>query len=167
MDDCCKIPLESSPEMAKAVTCPDCGALGRAVEVITLKSLLNPEALKRLQPVETYLFCSTQDCKVVYFSRTALFRKDEVRVPVFQKDMGGSVPVCYCFGYTREEISTQARTNPKTSIFDEITRHVEEGRCACELRNPQGSCCLGNITKIIRETLKSAEMTQVPRREIS
>ncbi len=30
-------------------------------------------------------------------------------------------------------------------IIESIKRGIKEKKCACDLRNPQGSCCLSNI----------------------
>jgi len=35
--------------------------------------------------------------------------------------------------------------------LQEIRNHVQEGRCGCEVNNPQGACCMGNVTEFIRQ----------------
>jgi hypothetical protein len=30
-----------------------------------------------------------------------------------------------------------------------IREHIAAGRCACEVRNPRGACCLGDIIKAV------------------
>jgi hypothetical protein len=35
-----------------------------------------------------------------------------------------------------------------------IRQNIKENRCGCEVNNPQGSCCLGNITEYINELSK-------------
>ena len=44
--------------------CPTNGRPGKAVKLITLKALLNPEALAKLDPDDTYHFCSDPACPV-------------------------------------------------------------------------------------------------------
>jgi len=34
--------------------------------------------------------------------------------------------------------------------LDRITALVRAGRCECEVKNPQGSCCLGNLAAIAK-----------------
>ena len=51
-----------------------------------------------------------------------------------------TVPVCYCFDYTPADIEASTR--------EAITREVQAGHCACEVRNPKGSCCLGDIARV-------------------
>jgi hypothetical protein len=33
---------------------------------------------------------------------------------------------------------------------DDIDTGINTGQCACDLRNPQGSCCLGNVRGLIK-----------------
>ncbi|HEV2197528.1 MAG TPA: DUF998 domain-containing protein [Candidatus Acidoferrum sp.] len=35
-------------------------------------------------------------------------------------------------------------------IPQRISAEVKAGNCACEVRNPQGSCCLGNVTAVVK-----------------
>jgi hypothetical protein len=81
----------------------------------------------------------------VYFTGdgTQTFTSDQVRERVYQKEP--EVPdmwVCYCFRHTVGEI--QGAPDPATIVAD-ITAGIHAGQCACDLRNPQGSCCLGNV----------------------
>ncbi|MCK9905406.1 hypothetical protein MXD63_36140, partial [Frankia sp. Cpl3] len=36
------------------------------------------------------------------------------------------------------------------SYVDRIKTQVQAGRCACEIHNPQGTCCLGNVSAFVR-----------------
>jgi hypothetical protein len=33
---------------------------------------------------------------------------------------------------------------------------VKAGNCACEVRNPQGSCCLGNVQATVKQVMMTA-----------
>jgi hypothetical protein len=35
-----------------------------------------------------------------------------------------------------------------TAVRDMITREVKAGHCACEVRNPTGRCCLGDVARV-------------------
>ena len=56
-----------------------------------------------------------------------------------------------CFKYTAYEIR-QADPDTRQSIINEIKAGIKANQCACDLRNPQGSCCLGNIQRLINLT---------------
>ena len=94
--------------------CPINGRPGKVVKLITLKALLIPEALARLAPDDTYHFCADPACPVVYYSASGNYRAEELKIPVFQKDSGSDVPVCYCFAFSRHDVERAAKTQ---SVF--------------------------------------------------
>lgn len=151
MSDCC-VPTEQ--RTTSGHPCPVCGTSGRAVQVITVKSLLIPEALATLEPDLPYWFCPDPRCDVVYFNETGTYRTDQVKVAVFQKDAGEGVSVCYCFGWTRKRIRTELLETGRSTAVDTISGHLRAGRCGCEVNNPQGSCCLGNVRSVIQSFQK-------------
>lgn len=126
--------------------CPHDRSPGKPVKVLTLKSLLIPPALERLNPQADYQFCASARCPIVYFSPEGdQFTTDDLKVPVFQKDPSQEVPVCYCFGWTRQRIQQHLGQEEQTAAIATITAHIQAGRCGCEVNNPQGSCCLKNV----------------------
>jgi len=120
--------------------------------------MLRGEALARLKNAE-YFFCVTATCPVVYFSGEAesLFDKGEVKVRVGLKETEDPVPVCYCFGITERMIRQQIAATGRTTIPQYIREQVRAGRCACEIKNPSGRCCLGAVMKIVCKALKANE----------
>lgn len=147
MESCCTVKpaTQRSP-----VHCPECGGTGRLVDRNTVKAMLRPAALMRLSEVE-HRYCPALDCPVVYFGYDEVFNRDEIVVPVFQKEPTGDRTVCYCFAVTEADLRRQIAQTGRSTAVDEITAHVKAGRCACEIKNPQGSCCLGNVATAVRE----------------
>ena len=145
MDSCCPLP---STKPATPSKCPVCHQKGKSIQMITLKAMLQPTALETIHPELTYTFCPNSSCEVVYFSDVQTFGKEMLKASVFQKDDALDVPVCYCFGWTRERLiqSVQENLHP----IDHIQEQVQANRCGCEINNPQGACCLGNVTTFIR-----------------
>ena len=35
---------------------------------------------------------------------------------------------------------------------------IRAGKCACDIRNPQGSCCLGNVRAVVMAAASSCNM---------
>ncbi|TVQ41896.1 MAG: (2Fe-2S)-binding protein [Gloeocapsa sp. DLM2.Bin57] len=131
--------------------CPINGEKGKLVQLITLKSLLQPSALEQVNPNTEYFFCLTPDCQVVYFNgKGQTFSIDQIKVPVFQKEQRFDVPVCYCFGWTRERIESEINQTGQTSAEISIRNHIKAKRCGCEVNNPQGSCCLANVRQVTK-----------------
>ncbi|MBI4395792.1 MAG: copper chaperone Copz family protein [Elusimicrobia bacterium] len=146
---CCKIPTASR-------TCPECGRPGRRVSALTLDH--HVPAPLRSGFGEEAGFCQNPACPVVYFNGSGkTIRKDETVFPVTVKDPGDEVNVCYCFGFKRGDLRRDLKSAGTTDIPERIKQGVQEGRCDCERKNPQGACCLGNVAKAIQEINRSAE----------
>lgn len=145
MESCCSVNLTAR---ADPRLCGACGHVGKSVELITLKALLTPAALERLNPGEHY-FCASQSCPVVYFGAD-VFGREDVLVPVFQKEPEGRRRVCYCFDVTEDQVLREVEATGRSASAERIKTLVRDERCACEVRNPQGSCCLGNVTALAR-----------------
>jgi hypothetical protein len=149
MSNCCTSQTRPSAT-AESSTCPVSSTKGKRIGLNTLKSLLAPQALAKLDPNVQHFFCPDSNCDVVYFSSERTYGTRDVKVAVFQKDSGPDVPACYCFGWTRAALADAVARGNGEAAPTSITAHVEVGRCGCELNNPQGSCCLGNVHKALK-----------------
>ncbi len=132
--------------------CPTCGIKGKIVDGATVKSMLSLSL--RLVRNVTYRFCSTSDCPVVYFSEDGkqLFSTADVREHVYQKEPESSdVLICYCFQHTLGDIRQQVTQSGERTALEDINEGIRTEQCACDWRNPQGTCCLGNVSQFIRE----------------
>ena len=119
---------------------------------ITVESLLKPELESDLTP-QPYYFCDGPDCDTVYVSALGdhLITKDMLTVRVGVKETEDPMPLCYCFGYGRKAIRDDIRDKGDTDIQKIVTRRVRAGECRCEQTNPSGGCCLGSLSKAIKE----------------
>ena len=147
----CAVPSIGGPSTPEAPGyCPVCGAHGTPIDVLTIKALLAC-ALDVLRDTP-YAFCQQQLCPVVYFSSdgTHHFAEADLRVRVHQKAPGADdVFVCYCFRHTPGTLRAAHRATGTSTVVDQIMRNIQAARCACEIRNPQGRCCLGNVRAVI------------------
>jgi len=120
------------------------------VDAITLKALLTSDALRRGIP-DAPRFCATEGCQIVYFDSDAgvNFTEVELTVRVHAKHpTDDGVQVCYCFDYTPSTIEAEIARSGSRSARATITAEVQAGHCACEVRNPKGSCCLGDVARV-------------------
>jgi len=139
----------ATPPMHGAV-CATCQHAGKRVAGQTVNALL-AVSLRAIHAAE-YCFCRTATCPVVYgaVDGTQPFTVDQVRERVYHKEPDPEdVLICYCFHHTVGAV--QPRPIP-TRIVADITTGIQAGQCACDLRNPQGSCCLGNVRALIQPT---------------
>jgi len=152
MDDCCCPGVsDGSPPRA----CPRCHVNGAVVELQTVKALLTERALTRLA-VTHHRFCSNDICEVVYFDdERRTFDTSDIRVAVWQKEPSGGRLICYCFGETETSMRTELETTGHSGAVQRVRAHIAAGRCACDIRNPRGSCCLGDLTAAVQR-LQSA-----------
>jgi len=136
---------------AASAVCPSCGRRGKPVETLTVKALL-AVPLTDLRDVE-YRFCGTAECPTVYFATDGEqeFGEAALRERVHQKHMEvDDVPVCYCFRHTPGTIRDEMRSTGRSTVVQRVTAGVQAAQCACEIRNPQGACCLGNVRTVVK-----------------
>jgi len=147
--------------MADRQACPSCGVAGRPLARPTVQALLEPLALRRLR--ESGLsFCATSTCPVVYFGVDQSFLASDVRVPVWQKEPVGDRMICYCFGENETDIRTEHEIGGVSDAVSCVRQHIAAGRCACEVRNPRGTCCLGDVIAAVKR-IQDSVAKAVPR----
>ncbi len=132
--------------------CPITQTVGKRVDSATLKSML-AVSLHQVQDID-YFFCRESNCEVVYFSADGkqVFKTHEVRERVFQKEPDSSdVLICYCFRHTPGSIRAEIENTGGSTVVEDINQGIKAGQCACDWRNPQGDCCLGNVSSLIKK----------------
>lgn len=160
MDDGCCAPVTREA----GSSCPASATRGKPVELLTVKSLLTEVALRRLSNI-AHWFCPDPSCDVVYFdAHGASYATREIRVTVWQKEPFGDRTVCSCFGESEKTIREEILKSGRSSTIDRVRAHIAAGRCACEVRNPRGVCCLGDLAaaverveKVLREAATASE----------
>lgn len=157
--DCCTPKNISDPS---SNTCKVCGKQAKFVRKVTLYHMLKRPFLNEIQDTP-YFHCETLECGVVYFSNQTgqYFAQDQIRVPVGSKQKGPEKQLCYCFDYTVKEIDEEIETIGKSSAVDDITAKVQAELCACEVKNPAGRCCLGQVRAAIKEGLANHSQVKI------
>lgn len=144
--NCC----DESKDVSEQISCPSCDKRGKTVNRTAPENLLESDPLERLGEGVIH-FCATPDCETVYYTEAGQrFEKQDLSVRVGLKETEDPVPVCYCFDFTEGMIREEIEQTGETTIPERITQEIKEGNCQCETMNPQGTCCLGNVTKAVR-----------------
>ncbi len=140
-ETCCSI---STPR-AGASRCPASGFAGQLVDWTTVAALSGG----RVPPRQEFRLCRDPECEVVYYGTAgALLATRDLNVrPGFKN--GGDGLLCYCFLHREADIARQLAETGRTDLFRSIRDEVEAGNCACEVRNPSGRCCLGEVQETI------------------
>jgi len=134
MSDCCSTSCETKPH--RKHRCPVNG--GEYSEVLT-KTILHHIKMPWAwaEKKQRYYFCEDPNCDVVYFGEDdTVITKSEVRTPIGIKEISEDAPLCYCFGISKADFSS----NP--SLKDYVIQKTKNDLCSCEASNPSGRCCL-------------------------
>ena len=150
-ETCCEL---HPPQRCGPAKCPECGELGKTVQRITVGALVKPEKRPTIPAGKEFYFCRNPSCNAVYFlPERVLFYEGDLSVPVSLKEPNDpNLPICYCFGWTAEKIRSEIQSTGKSTAIDQIKAQVRAGNCYCEVTNPQGSCCLGNVSMNLTRT---------------
>jgi hypothetical protein len=137
--------------LSAAPPCPTNQRVGPKLDTLTVKALL-AVPLTAVSSDETYRFCPAPDCPTAFYRADGqqIFTENELRERVYQKhaDDPQSV-ICYCFGHTVGDIQAELGQRSASTIVERIQAGIQAGQCACDIRNPQGHCCLGNVRDLI------------------
>ncbi|MEP7356642.1 MAG: (2Fe-2S)-binding protein, partial [Anaerolineales bacterium] len=99
-----------------------------------------------------YRFCPSPGCPTVYYRGDGMqvFGEQELRERVYQKHTDDpSILICYCFGYRVADVLAEWEREGVTTVIERIQAGIQAGQCACDIRNPQGRCCLGNVRELV------------------
>ena len=81
----------------------------------------------------------------------------DLRIAVRLKTSTDLVPLCYCFGFEESHLREEITETGSTTVPERISRLIREGLCACDVRNPSGKCCLGEVKRTATRLMKAAE----------
>ena len=150
--DCCSATQVVSACSVSA-KCSHCGRAGKPVSTRTLKHMVKPAFLDLVQK-PGFLICASPACGVIYFHPDGQeLHENDLRVSVEWKSPDNA-PICHCFGFTQKMVEDEVRVSGDCTIALRIAAEMRAGNCDCEVRNPQGSCCLGRMNSVIK-TLKA------------
>ena len=150
-ESCCAV----TPADHGGSSCQASGFDGKPIDRTTVAAL----AKGRVPPKQEFRLCRDADCDVVYYgSAGTVFTASGLNVqPGFKNGSDGLV--CYCFLHRKADIAGQLSETGETDVFQSIKEEVRTGNCACEVRNPSGKCCLGEVQEAIRSLEKELGVT--------
>lgn len=138
--------------MPDPLVCPGNGTSGRRVEWRTVAAL----ALGPIPPRREYRLCDAPDCDILYFSTDGhCLRVTDLRFEPGIKSTRPEALLCYCFLHRRRDFSSEILQGGKSALCSRIAAEVKAGNCACEVRNPTGHCCLGELKREIAKIARA------------
>jgi hypothetical protein len=129
-------------------TCPTCHRPSRVVALHTVRACV-AISLRELQS-PAYRFCATPTCATVYATADgSVISVGQVREPVYAKAAAAdATPICYCFRFSVGDLRRNDAAG-RAAILAAIQEGTQQGHCACDLRNPAGRCCLGDVRRLL------------------
>ena len=92
--------------------------------------------------------CSNPTCNCTYFAGRRIFYKSDLIKPLFYKDRGDDVPICYCSDLTRGDIRDAVKNGCRTKA--EVRNYTHKNITGfCDTKNPTGKCC----DKVFKRTI--------------
>ena len=140
-----------TPQPKGKAECPQCNEKAKGVLGKTLQHLLIEEAKENLSCFDGFYYCKTPSCEVVYFRDNELLTQKDMSVVVGLKKDANPATVCYCFLWTKGKITKEIVTDGNSSALEDIKHKMDTIGCSCEILNPSGACCLGDVAKAIKE----------------
>jgi hypothetical protein len=126
-----------------------------------VQAVLTERALRRVRP-GVHWFCADAGCDIVYSdAHGATYSTADLRVPVWQKEPFGARLVCYCFGENEADIRAEIERSGRSQAVERVRAHIAAGRCACDVRNPRGVCCLGDVAAAVKRVTAAVEAVEV------
>ena len=150
-ESCCTLP-HAEAGTTGADRCPTCSRKGEPVGAETINALARPG----LQPDRAfpagYVSANPDDPTLNFCpGDTPSLSRDDVMVRVGFKVAKPPHLVCYYFDHTREDIQREYRRQGESHIEASIREQVSQGVCSCEVKNPTGRCCLGEVRADYKE----------------
>jgi hypothetical protein len=134
--------------MERIQICPDCGI--PSIKVVEPAVEYNLKKAAGFQPNKKWNICINPHCEVSYFSKALKFSLDDLVNPLWFKNKGDHVPICYCSDLTRGEIKKAVSEGCKT--IDDVQLFTNKNTTGyCEQRNPLGICCRNVFLKTISD----------------
>ncbi|MCL6480254.1 MAG: hypothetical protein K6U02_00870 [Firmicutes bacterium] len=126
---------------------------GQKRGIRTVKALVRQLPFR--MPPAQYYFCTAPDCDVVYFASdpaAPVFRRGDLLVAVAPSRPQAPDTSATAWHHRGVHLG-ESRTVESVHGCAEHRGRSESGNCACELKNPSGRCCLGEITQAERKAL--------------
>lgn len=142
------------------MNCPTCHQKGKHVDTQTVKGVLGV-SLEIVDKGNPYYYCKTQDCPVVYFHENGgqIIGQEDLQVGVYHKAPDDKqTQMCYCFDITVGDVFNDFIINEGQKCIDKIRAGIAAEQCACDIRNPEGSCCLGTVAAKVKAMEIKVEM---------
>ncbi len=153
MADCCSETRLEQPVGNQV--CQTCGEKGKKVELATMRSLTRRDHPLYAELKSGFICTNPDDSTVYYFGENDIIISHNDLVTSYHlKNPDDNQNLCYCFQHSRKAIKEDVSKNGHSTIELSIREKVKQGVCTCEVSNPKGKCCLGDVSGFVKEFQK-------------
>ncbi len=78
-------------------------------------------------------------------------------IRVGTKEKEDPVWVCYCFDISKKMIQEEVEGHGHSVSKVRIRQEVADRNCECDIKNPSGRCCLGEVLMLEKEAQKNLQ----------
>jgi hypothetical protein len=69
--------------------------------------------------------------------------------------------ISYCFGENEIDMRREVEQFGRCDAVERIRQPIQAGRCACEVRNPRGICCLADVAAAVARVALAIDQVEV------
>ena len=132
--------------------CPLCGIQGPFIPLQVIGHHLGPEGLSLARDWTKAFLCSNPDCDAFYYCLWQVVPIQYANKPLgFKKNSPPPHPLCYCLGFTKEEILREGSDKGPGSRLWMIQRHMAKTPQMCSRKNPTGVCCWDQVQRVLEK----------------
>lgn len=132
------------PEFDGRAYCPRCGTLGSPVGTGPLDTHIRAQSRMKMQ--DAAWFCGFPRCDVAYFNIfEAVVTIDELKHPVYPKDL--DAPICVCFGLTYDDVEADV-ADPQPTRIRALLAKSKTTDAQCQVLAADGQCCMKAVQEL-------------------
>ncbi len=111
---------------------------------------LEPEGIAMVHAWTRAFTCLNPSCDCLYYSLWRMVPARYCNKPLgFKSNAPSPRPICYCLGFTLEDIRRDAGREGNGSVVRSIREHAAQNSGLCERLNPSGQCCWGQVRRYL------------------
>ncbi|WP_445476342.1 Csac_0668 family 2Fe-2S cluster-binding (seleno)protein [Methanococcoides methylutens] len=115
--------------------------------------MVKKELIPSVVDVDHWL-CLDENCDVAYYTETgSMFKKEDLKVPIWFKRDANPKYACYCNEITEEQVIETVVNTGIDNMKDVIAAIKGKAKAQCKDRNPAGKCC----TKAFNEAIEKGK----------
>lgn len=138
-------------------SCPQCEQPGRPIAWATVAFHWAKTVFKPGWNALDWAYCNLSHCPTMYFTACGEVSvpTQELRVAPFHKAQADDRLICFCFQYTTIDVLADHRGGKDAPARTAIANACARGEADCALKNPTGRCCLGQISRWLKNRTRA------------